>query len=63
VLVAADGRCSVCDVSASGEGPMARGKLGVDGWPTLPGGAGPKAGHFTIGAATAGRVVVVQMGG
>gem|GEM_PF-4166291 len=42
--VAADGRCSVGDVSAPGERPMARGELGPDGWPTLPGGAGPGAG-------------------
>ena len=27
------------------------------------GGASPRAGHFTIGAATAGRTVVVQLGG
>jgi len=78
VSVAGDGRYSVCDVSASGQSPVARGELGAAvssnypqgtlefgpaGWPTLPGGASPRAGHFTIGAATAGRVVVVQLGG
>jgi len=78
VSVAGDGCYSVCDVCASGERPVAGGELGADvasnypqgalefgaaGWPTLPGGASPRAGHFTIGAATAGRAVVVQMGG
>jgi len=78
VSVAGDGCYFVCDVSAFGERSVARGELGADvesnypqgtlefgaaGWPTLPGGASPRAGHFTIGAATAGRVVVVQMGG
>lgn len=78
VSVAGDGRYSVCDVGAFGERAVARGELGADvvsnypqgalefgaaGWPTLPGGASPRAGHFTIGAATAGRAVVVQMGG
>jgi len=78
VSVAGDGRYSVCDISPSGERSVARGELGaaVDsnypqgtlefgaaGWPTLPGGASPRAGHFTIGAATAGRTVVVQLGG
>jgi hypothetical protein len=78
VSVAGDGCYSVYDVGASGERPVARGELGADvtsnypqgtlefgaaGWPTLPGGASPRAGHFTIGAATAGRVVVVQLGG
>jgi len=78
VSVAGDGRYSVCDVGAFGERAVARGELGADvvsnypqgalefgaaGWPTLPGGASPRAGHFTIGASTAGRAVVVQMGG
>ena len=78
VSVAGDGRYSVCDVGAFGERAVARGELGADvvsnypqgalefgaaGWPTLPGGGSPRAGHFTIGAATAGRAVVVQMGG
>jgi type II secretory pathway pseudopilin PulG len=78
VSVAGDGRYSVCDVHASGERSVAGGELGADvasnypqgtlefgaaGWPTLPGGASPRAGHFTIGASLAGRVVVVQMGG
>lgn len=78
VSVAGDGCYSVCDVGASGERPVARGELGADiatnypqgtlefgaaGWPTLPGGGSPRAGHFTIGAASAGRVVVVQLGG
>ena len=78
VSVTGDGRYSVDDVGASGESPVARGELGADiasnypqgtlefgaaGWPTLAGGGSPRAGHFTIGAATAGRTVVVQMGG
>lgn len=78
VSVAGDGSYSVCDVCATGARPVARGELGADvdsnypqgavefgsaGWPTLPGGASPRAGHFTIGDATAGRVVVVQLGG
>jgi type II secretory pathway pseudopilin PulG len=78
VSVAGDGRYSVCDVGAFGERAVARGELGADvvsnypqgalefgaaGWPTLPGGASPRAGHFTIGASTAGHVVVVQLGG
>ena len=78
VSVAGDGCYSVCDVCPSGERPVARGELGAEvdsnypqgavefgaaGWPTLPGGASPRAGHFTIGASTAGRVVVVQLGG
>jgi Tfp pilus assembly protein FimT len=78
VSVAGDGCYSVCDVGAFGERPVSRGELGAQvdsnypqgalefaaaGWPTLPGGASPRAGHFTIGAATAGRDVVVQLGG
>jgi len=78
VSVAGDGRYSVCDVSSSGECPVVGGELGADvgsnypqgtlefgaaGWPTLPGRTSPRAGHFTIGAATAGRTVVVQLGG
>jgi len=78
VSVAGDGCYSVCDVGPSGERPVTRGELGADvasnypqgalefgatGWPTLPGGASPRAGHFTIGASTAGHVVVVQLGG
>ena len=78
VSVAGDGRYSVCDVFVSGERPVACGELGSDvasnypqgtlqfgaaGWPTLAGGGSPRAGHFTIGAATAGRTVVIQMGG
>jgi type II secretory pathway pseudopilin PulG len=78
VSFAGDGRYSVCDVCPSGERAVAGGELGADvgsnfpqgtlefgaaGGPTLPGGASPRAGHFTIGGATAGRVVVVQMGG
>ena len=78
VSVAGDGRYSVCDVGASGARPVARGELGADvdstypqgtlefaaaGWPTLSGSASPRAGHFTIGAASAGRTVVVQLGG
>jgi len=78
VSVAADGSYVVCDVVASGERPVAAGELGADvagnypqgalefgpaGWPTLPGGASPRAGHFTIGASTAGHTVVVQLGG
>lgn len=78
VSVAGDGRYAVCEVCPSGERPVARGELGAEvdsnypqgtlefaraGWPTLPGGASPRAGHFTIGAAPAGRVVVVQLGG
>ena len=78
VSVAGDGRYVVCDIGAAGETQVARGELGTDidsnypqgtlefgaaGWPTLSGGGSPRAGHFTIGAATAGRRVVVQMGG
>jgi type II secretory pathway pseudopilin PulG len=78
VSVAGDGCYSVCDVGLSGERQLARGELGVAvesnypqgtlefgaaGWPALPGRTSPRAGHFTIGAAAAGRVVVVQMGG
>jgi type II secretory pathway pseudopilin PulG len=78
VSVGGDGSYSVCDVGPSGEGRPARGELGahVDsnfpqgalefgaaGWPTLPGGTSPRAGHFTVGAAAAGRDVVVQLGG
>jgi type II secretory pathway pseudopilin PulG len=78
VSVAGTGRYSVCDVSASGERAVARGELGapVDtnypqgtlefgaaGWPTLAGAGSPRAGHFTFGTATAGHVVVVQLGG
>ncbi|GEM_PF-877158 len=78
VSVAGDGRYSVCDVGASGESPVARGEFGAAvasnypqgtlefgaaGWPTLPGGVSPRAGHFTIGAASAGHTVVVQLGG
>lgn len=78
VSVAGDGRYSVCEVCPSGDRPVARGELDAEvdsnypqgtlefgraGWPTLPGGASPRAGHFTIGAAPAGRVVVVQLGG
>ena len=78
VSVAGDGRYSVCDVCASGERPVAGGELGAEvdsnyplgtlefgaaGWPTLPGGVSPRAGHFTIGAASAGHTVVVQLGG
>lgn len=78
VSVAGDGSYSVRDISASGTISVADGELGADvdsnypqgtlefgtaGWPTLPGGAGPRAGHFTIGAAAAGRVVIVQLGG
>ena len=78
VSVTGDGRYLVCDIGASGESPVARGELGADidsnypqgtlefgasGWPKLPGGASPRAGHFTIGAAAVGRVVVVQLGG
>ena len=63
VSVAGDGRYSVCDVSASGERPVARGELGaaVDsnypqgtlefgaaGWPTLPGGAELAASHRAL---------------
>ena len=78
VSVAGDGRYSVSDVGAFGERPVACGELGTDvasnypsgtlefgaaGWPRLPGGGSPRAGHFTVGAATEERVVVVQMGG
>jgi len=78
VSVTGDGCYAVCDVCPSGERAVAGGELGAEvasnypqgtlefgaaGWPRLPGGASPRAGHFTIGAATAGRVVVVQMGG
>ena len=78
ISVAGDGRYSVCDVSPSGDRPVGGGELGADvasnypqgtvqfgaaGWPTLAGGGSPRAGHFTIGAATAGRTVVVQLGG
>ena len=38
-------------------------EFGAAGWPTLPGGTSPRAGHFTIGAATAGHAVVIQLGG
>jgi len=77
VSVAGDGRYSVCEVGPSGERLVAGGELGADvesnypqgtlefgaaGWPTLPGRTSPRAGHFTIGA-TAGRTVVVQLGG
>jgi hypothetical protein len=76
--VGGDGSYSVCDVGPSGEGQLSRGELGANvdsnypqgalefgaaGWPTLPGGTSPRAGHFTVGAATAGRDVVVQLGG
>jgi Tfp pilus assembly protein FimT len=78
VTVGGDGSYSVRDISASGTSSVADGELGADvdsnypqgtlefgaaGWPTLPGGASPRAGHFTVGAASAGRVVVVQLGG
>ena len=78
VSVAGDGRYSVCDVFASGERAVAQGELGAAvvsnypqgtlefgaaGWPTLPGGASPRAGHFDVGSSGAGHVVVVQMGG
>jgi len=78
VSVAGDGSYAVCDIGASGERPVARGELGADvasnypqgtlefgaaGWPTLPGGASPRAGHFDVGTPGAGHVVVVQMGG
>ena len=78
VSVAGDGRYSVCDVSASGQSPVARGELGAAvssnypqgtlefgaaGWPTLPGASSPRAGHFTIGSSAAGHTVVVQLGG
>jgi len=78
VSVTGDGCYSVCDVGPSGERPVAGGELGADvesnypqgtlefgaaGWPTLPGRTSPRAGHFTIGAVTAGRTVVVQLGG
>ena len=78
VSVAGDGCYSVCDVRPSGERAVTGGELGADidsnypqgtlefgaaGWPTLPGRTSPRAGHFTIGAATAGRTVVVQLGG
>ena len=78
VSVDGDGSYSVRDMVPSGDSTVACGELGapVDsnypqgiiefgaaGWPTLPGGGSPRAGHFTIGAATAGRVVVVQLGG
>ena len=78
VSVAGDGRYSVSDVLASGASSVADGELGVDvasnyplgtlefgaaGWPTLPGSASPRAGHFTIGSSTAGHTVVVQLGG
>jgi len=78
VSVAGDGCYAVCDILASGERPVAGGELGADvgsnypqgtlefgaaGWPKLPGRTSPRAGHFTIGAATAGRTVVVQLGG
>ena len=78
VSIAGDGCYSVCDISASGERRVAGGELGADvdsnypqgtlefgaaGWPTLPGRANPRAGHFTIGASTAGHVVTVQLGG
>jgi type II secretory pathway pseudopilin PulG len=78
VSVAADGSYSVCDVGAPGERPVLRGDLGADvtsnypqgivefgaaGWPTLSGGGSPRAGHFTIGAVTAGRQIIIQMGG
>ena len=78
VSVAGDGRYSVCDVSSSGECPGVGGELGADvgsnypqgtlefgaaGWPTLAGGASPRAGHFDVGSSGAGHVVVVQMGG
>jgi Tfp pilus assembly protein FimT len=78
VSVAGDGSYSVCDVRPSGDHALSRGQLGADvdsnypqgtlefaaaGWPKLPGSSSPRAGHFTIGAATAGRAVVVQLGG
>ena len=78
VIVAGNGCYSVCDVSPSGSNPVTLGDLGADvdsnypqgtlefgaaGWPTLPGSASPRAGHFTIGASAAGRTVVVQLGG
>jgi Tfp pilus assembly protein FimT len=78
VSVAGDGCYSVCDVGPAGERQVAGGELGTEvesnypqgtlefaaaGWPTLPGRTIPRAGHFTIGAATAGRTVVVQLGG
>jgi type II secretory pathway pseudopilin PulG len=78
VSVDHDGSYSVCDVTASGVVLVARGELGTDvdsnypqggvefaaaGWPVLPGGVSPRAGHFTLGAAAAGHTVVVQLGG
>jgi Tfp pilus assembly protein FimT len=78
VSVAGDGGYSVRDVLPSGDRPVLRGELGADvtsnypqgtlefgaaGWPALPGDASPRAGHFSIGTATAGHVVVVQLGG
>jgi Tfp pilus assembly protein FimT len=77
VSVAGDGSYSVCEVGPSGTDAVTRGELGAEvtasypqgtvefvaaGWPMLPGGASPRAGHFTIGRAAA-RTVVVQMGG
>ena len=78
VSVASNGGYSVCEVGPSGERPIAGGELGADvdsnypqgtlefgsaGWPTLPGGASPRPGHFSVGNAAAGRSVIVQMGG
>jgi type II secretory pathway pseudopilin PulG len=78
VSVNGNGCYSVCDVSPAGESPVAGGELGADvesnypqgslefgaaGWPTLLGRTSPRAGHFTIGTAKAGRTVVVQLGG
>jgi prepilin-type N-terminal cleavage/methylation domain-containing protein len=33
------------------------------GWPCLPGGASPRAGHFSIAGGGGGREVVLQLGG
>jgi Tfp pilus assembly protein FimT len=67
VSVAGDGCYSVArgELCADVDSNYPQGILefGAAGWPTLPGGGSPRAGHFTIGAATAGRLVVVQLGG
>jgi type II secretion system protein H len=78
VTVSPAGEYALRPADASAAGVMSEGELGaaVDGtwpggalefaaagWPTLPGGGSPRAGHFDVGDGLVSRAVTVQLGG
>ena len=78
VTVSPAGAYTLRCVDATAAGVIGEGELGVAvdgtwpggtlefaaaGWPTLPGGGSPRAGHFDVGEGLGSRMVTVQLGG